>query len=75
MNDYVDPETARSEYQRLFAEHSSEVKRICDNLGIDLYELTTDRSLEMSLFDFLNSRMRRGRSVSRRNNTRRGAAK
>lgn len=72
---YVDPESARNEYQRLFAEHRSEVKRICDGLGIDLYELTTDRSLELSLFDFVNARMRRGRTVNRRSNTRRGAAK
>jgi uncharacterized protein (DUF58 family) len=68
---YVDPESARNEYQRLFSEHRSEVQRICDNLGIDLFELTTDRSLELSLFDFLNARMRRGRTVSRRGNTRR----
>jgi hypothetical protein len=35
-------------------------------LGIDLMELTTNRPLELALFDFLNTRLRRGRQVARR---------
>lgn len=72
---YVDPEAARVEYRRQFDEHRGKVKQICDGLGIDFFELTTDRSLELLLFDFLNARMRRGRTVSRQRNVRRGGAK
>jgi hypothetical protein len=38
---------------------------ICHRLGIDLYDLTTDRPLELALFDLLHARLRRGRQVSR----------
>jgi hypothetical protein len=34
-------------------------------LGIDLHQLTTDRPLELALFDYLHSRQRRGRQVMR----------
>ena len=40
--------------------------RVCSGLGIDVYDLTTDQPLDLALFDLLNSRMRRGRTVSRR---------
>jgi len=70
---YIDPAAARGQYQKHFAEHRAEIKRICVSLGIDLVELATDRSVELSLFDFLNARARRGRTINRRKNTHRGA--
>lgn len=63
---YVDPQAARGRYLERFAEHAAGVVRACNRLGIDYYELTTDRPLELALFDFLNSRLRRGRQSLRR---------
>jgi uncharacterized protein (DUF58 family) len=63
---YVDPEGVRATYRRRFAEHAAAVAATCNRLGIDLVELTSDRPLELALFDFMNSRLRRGRQVSRR---------
>jgi uncharacterized protein (DUF58 family) len=69
---YVDPEATRSEYLRRYREHEELVRRICSGLGIDLYELSIDRPLELMLFDFLNARLRRGRQVRRRGSAGRG---
>jgi uncharacterized protein (DUF58 family) len=66
---YIDPATARDEYLRQFGEHREGIQNACSGLGIDLYEATIDRPLELVLFDFLNSRLRRGRRVARRSRT------
>lgn len=63
---YVDPAAAKAGYQQRFAQHAGELNRICANLGMDFYQLATDQPLDMALFDLLNSRLRRGRPVSRR---------
>ena len=63
---YIDPEAARESYLKRFAEHFAAVTQTCSRLGIDLYSLTTDQPLELALFDLLNSRLRRGRQISRR---------
>ena len=62
---YVDPAAAKQQYQRNFTRHSSEVERTCRELGIDLYQLPTSQPLELALFDFLQSRLRVGRTVAR----------
>ncbi len=63
---YVDPQAIRSEYMRRSAEHAQAVEEICGGLGIDLCDFTTDQPLELAMFDFLQTRLRRGRSVSHR---------
>ncbi len=63
---YVDPQAMRANYQQRFSEHAQDLSRACSSLGIDVYDLTTDQPLELALFDLLNSRMRRGRQVTRR---------
>lgn len=60
---YVDPAAARAEYLRRFAEHSEAIVLACHRLGIDQMTLTTDRPLELALFDFLHARLRRGRQA------------
>jgi uncharacterized protein (DUF58 family) len=62
---YVEPQSARSRYKEQFQQHARAVARACAGLGIDLYDLTTDRPLEMALFDLLSSRMKQ-RPVARR---------
>lgn len=63
---YVDPDGIRDRYREKFAAHAATLREICSRLGVDLYDLPTDQPLEHALFDLLNSRMRRGKQVSRR---------
>jgi uncharacterized protein (DUF58 family) len=63
---YVDPQAARTDYLDRFNAHAKSLARVCSGLGIDVYQLTTDQPLDLALFDLLNSRMRRGRQVTRR---------
>lgn len=55
---YVDPESIRGGYLRRFADHAAALRRICDDLGIDLHRFTSDRPLELALLDFVSSRSR-----------------
>ncbi len=63
---YVDPDLVRERYRQQFAAHAQALRTVCHRLGVDLYDLPTDRPLEHALFDLLNARMRRGRQVTRR---------
>ena len=64
---YIDPETARENYLEQFHAHLRIIQRTCNNLGIEFCQISTDQPLEIVLFDFLSSRMRRGPgSITRR---------
>jgi uncharacterized protein (DUF58 family) len=62
---YIDPALARKEYLRKLQAHSDTVLRICQKLGIACHRFTTDRPLELALFDLLRSRMSRGKKAWR----------
>ena len=62
---YIEPALARKEYHRKLEKHLAQAKATCQKLGVAYYSFTTDRPLELALFDFLRSRMQRGR-VGRR---------
>jgi len=62
---YVDPANAREEYLRRFAEHAAQLRGALSGLSIDLFEMTTERPLELALLDFLHARLHRGRRVAR----------
>jgi uncharacterized protein (DUF58 family) len=68
---YIDPVAARKEYLRKFTAHNAGIESVCRKLGAAYYRLTTDRPLELALFDFLRGRMQRGKAVRR--NVRSGA--
>ena len=72
---YIDPSEARSEYLRRFAAHAAEIERSCVDLGVEYEPITTDRPLELVLFDLLKARMRRGRWTGRRSAPGRGGAR
>jgi uncharacterized protein (DUF58 family) len=72
---YIDPDQARAEYLRKFAAHAAEIERACVDLGIEYELVTTDRPLELVLFDLLKARIRRGRQPGRRNAPGRGGAR
>jgi uncharacterized protein (DUF58 family) len=62
---YIDPSSAQASYLARFAAHAAEIKQSCLDLGIEFEPITTDRPLELVLFDLLRARMRRGRRFSR----------
>ena len=53
---YVDPSAARQDYLRRFAAHAAAIERSCVDLGIEYEPITTDRPLELVLFDLLESK-------------------
>ena len=62
---YIDPATARKEYLRKLESHNTAVRATCEKLGIGYRRVTTDRPLELALFDFLRSRTERGGKAKR----------
>jgi uncharacterized protein (DUF58 family) len=62
---YIDPPQAREAYMKKLEAHNEAVAAVCRKLGIGYHRLTTAQPLELALFEFLQSRMRRGRQVRR----------
>lgn len=58
---YVDPATVRKSYLGKLREHCVAAQSACEKRGIGYVQLTTDRPLEIALFDFLRQRMERGK--------------
>jgi uncharacterized protein (DUF58 family) len=69
---FVDPQAAADTYRARFAAHADEVRKACVGVGADFEQVTTDRPLELVLFDLLRARTRRGRSPGRPNTGRGG---
>ena len=63
---YLDPQTMRAEYQRKLHAHGLGVETICRKLGFTFHRVVTDQPMDMALFNFLQSRKRRGKLVRRR---------
>ena len=63
---YIDPEAAREDYVRRFREHEEQIQTVCDSLGVDFFSITTDQSIEESLFHLVNSQQRRSARTARR---------
>jgi uncharacterized protein (DUF58 family) len=72
---YIDPTAARGEYLRRFQAHAASIDRSCVDLGIEYQPITTDRPLELVLFDLLKARMKRGRRPGRKLASGRGGAR
>ena len=62
---YVDPNTARENYQQRFNDHISAVREVCQKLGITWRQLATDEPLELALSEFLRSRIQAGSTKQR----------
>jgi uncharacterized protein (DUF58 family) len=62
---YIDPALVRKQYRRNMDKHMELARLTCQKLGIAYHHFTTDRPLELALFDFLRSRMQRGRTGKR----------
>jgi len=62
---YLDPVLARKGYLKRLEHHLAAAKNICHGLGIEFHSLSTDRPLELALFDFLRSRTRAHKKLRR----------
>jgi uncharacterized protein (DUF58 family) len=62
---FLDPEAARNDYLQQFAEHQRQVQAICDSLGVELYQIKTDDSLEQALFHVVASQQNRASGTVR----------
>ena len=62
---YIDPALARKEYHRKLEKHLGSARLACQKLGVAYHSLSTDRPLELALFDFLRSRMHHGKTGRR----------
>ncbi|MFN3150229.1 DUF58 domain-containing protein [Bremerella sp.] len=71
-NLFIDPDQARQKYLDQFREHSQSLQTICQNLGVELHQVSIDRPLELILFDLLADRLKRGRSTVRQRAPRSG---
>lgn len=63
---FLEPATARPEYQRRFTAHTENLKALCERLGAVYHQFTSDQPLETALLHFLKTREARGRFVARR---------
>jgi uncharacterized protein (DUF58 family) len=68
---YIDPGHVRQDYLQRFGAHVSSIQSACAAQGVAFQQVSTERPLELVLFDFLRARMQRGRRVPGR---RRGPA-
>lgn len=64
---FIDPNTARKEYMRRLQSHMANLRSACDRHGLAYAQLSTAKSLELALFEFLRARMQIGRRVRRAN--------
>jgi hypothetical protein len=62
----VDPQSIKENYLERFRDHATQVSDICGTLGVDIFDFTSERPLELALFDFMQARMRRGRTIHHR---------
>ena len=56
---YVDPSSAKTQYKDKLKDHLDSITSYCNESGIDLHRFSTDRPLELGLFDFIQSRLRK----------------
>lgn len=62
---FIDPASARREYLKRFDAHNRAMEALCRRLGAGYRRFSTDRPLELTMFDFLRERMQRGKYASR----------
>ena len=70
---FIDPATARKEYLRQLKAHNDAALAICQRLGVGYRRFSTDRPMELAMFDFLRERMQRGKTSNRSSVARKGS--
>jgi uncharacterized protein (DUF58 family) len=69
---FIEPRIAAEEYRTRFTAHANAIRQACVGVGADFEQITTDRPLELVLFDLLRARGRRGRNPGRSSASRGG---
>lgn len=59
---FIDPATARHGYLKKLESHNATARAACQRLGISYRRFSTDRPLELALFDFLRERTQRSKT-------------
>ncbi len=74
---FIDPETARADYQHRFQKHATQLQNVCDQMGIDLVTMNSTTPLEIALVELLAAQMRQGKANRhrRRNDSHSGASR
>jgi len=62
---FINPGSARTEYLRRLESHCGQLRSLCQHLGMAYSRMSTDRPLELALFDFLRGRMQLRHRVRR----------
>jgi uncharacterized protein (DUF58 family) len=62
---YIDPDAARQSYREKFDEHAEQLQSICNSLGVDVYLMVTNQSVDDSLYHIVDSQQRRSKSTAR----------
>jgi uncharacterized protein (DUF58 family) len=62
---FIDPAAARERYQENYHRHARDLEQACARLGVDVRTILTSQPLELTLYDFVQSRARAGRQVQR----------
>ena len=62
---FIDPGSAKKEYLRKLEAHCASLRALSQRLGIGYHRLSTDRPMELMLFDFLRQRMQRRKRPGR----------
>lgn len=62
---FIDPTTVRRDYLERFQAHNTAVRETCQRLGVGYRSFSTDRALELAMFDFLRERHQRHKNTSR----------
>jgi uncharacterized protein (DUF58 family) len=70
---FIDPATARKEYLQRLTTHNEAVRATCQRLGAGCRSFSTDRALELAMFDFLRERHQRSKTGNRFARSRKGA--
>lgn len=70
---FIDPATARKEYLQRLNTHNEAVRATCQRLGAGCRSFSTDRALELAMFDFLRERHQRSKTGNRFARSRRGS--
>lgn len=70
---FIDPATARKEYLQRLNTHNEAVRATCQRLGAGCRSFSTNRALELAMFDFLRERHQRSKTGNRFARSRKGA--
>lgn len=55
---FIDPVNAKAAYQESFESHRTDLQTMCSDLGIDLFEVTTEQPIDSALHELISQQTR-----------------